>query len=270
MRNSGLLWWVSAFVLAALAGVLTYGMLMTSLPTSVAGAQRSENTVAIIVAAEDIPFRRSIQESDLTIRQFPVDAVPTGVATTLDQVVGKMSTIDLFANEPILTQQLVTPDVVTAQVALSVPEGRIVLSVPTPSKLISNRLIRPGDYIDLLATFEVEMTKGNSTKSQPVTLSLMQSLEIHAIILPATTVEEGPTGVVGASEGGVFRTSDEGGQSILLALDPQDALTVLHVLDVGGAIDLALRPRGDEAVTETLVVDQFYLADRYRIDLNRN
>jgi pilus assembly protein CpaB len=270
MRNSGLLWWVSAFVLAAVAGVLTYGLLMTSLPATATAGQRTENTVAIVIAADNIPFRRSIQEEDLAIRLFPVDGVPVGAATSLDQVIGKMSTIDLYANEPILTQQLVTPDVVTAQVALSVPEGRIVLSVPTPSKLISNRLIRPGDFIDLLATFEVDMVRGTSKSATPVTLSLMQSLEIHAIILPATTVEEGPTGVVPTQEGGIFRTADERGQSILLALDPQDALTVLHVLDVGGAIDLALRPRGDELVTETEVVDQFYLADRYRIDLNRN
>lgn len=270
MRNSGLLWWVSAFVLAALAGVLTYGLLMSSLPVSATGATRAENTVGIVVAADNIPFRRSIQEEDVIIRQFPVDAVPMGAATTLDQVVGKMSTIDLYANEPVLTQQLVTPDVVTAQVALSVPEGRIVLSVPTPSKLISNRLIRPGDFIDLLATFQVDVAKGTSSKAMPVTLSLLQSLEIHAIILPGTSVEEGPQGVVGPSEGGVFRTADERGQSILLALDPQDALTVLHILDVGGALDLALRPRGDESISETQVVDQFYLADRYRIDLNRN
>src|SRR5690606_9901962 len=101
---------------------------------------------------------------DLTTRHLPVDSVPVGAAITLDQVVGKMSSVDLFANEPILTQQLVTPDVVTQQVALSVPDGKIVLAVPTQSKLISNRLIRPGDFIDLMATFEVEVQKGGSTK----------------------------------------------------------------------------------------------------------
>ena len=82
-------------------------------------------------------------------------------------------------------------------------------------------------------------------------------------------MEEGPQALT-QEEGGVFRTVDEQGQSILLAVDPQDALTIRHVQDVGGSLDLALRPKGDETVVETEVVDQYYLADRYGIDLNRN
>ncbi len=268
MKHSGMLWWIGAFVLAAMAGLLTYALLSTSLPETASG-KTSENTVSVIVAAANIPFRRSIGESDLTTRNLPVDSVPAGAAMTMDQVVGKMSSVDLFANEPILTQQLVTPDVVTQQVALSVPAGKIVIAVPTDSKLIANRLIRPGDRIDLMATFEVEVTRGSSKSPMPETISMLQDLEIHAIILPGTTVEEGPQSLT-QEEGGVFRTADEQGQSVLLAVDPQDALSIRHVQDVGGALDLALRPKGDETVAETEVVDQFYLADRYGIDLNRN
>ncbi len=229
----------------------------------------SGNTVAVIIAAQDIPFRRSISAEDLTTRNLPADSVPTGAAITMDQVIGKMSTVDLFANEPILTQQLVTPDVVTQQVALSVPEGEIVLAVPTQSKLISNRLVRPGDFIDLLATFEVEVTRGGQKSPMPETISMLQGLEIHAIILPATSVEEGAQ-ALSESEGGIFRTTDTAGQSVLISVKPQDALAVRHVLDVGGLLDLGLRPRGDETLSETEVVDQFYLADRFNIDLNRD
>jgi len=93
-------------------------------------------------------------------------------------------------------------------------------------------------------------------------------LEIHAIILPVAVVEDA-TGSV-QNEGGVFRTPDEAGQSVLLAVDPQDALAIQHIRDVGGALDLALRPKGDESVISTEAVDQIYLADRYNIDLNRN
>jgi pilus assembly protein CpaB len=269
MKNSGLIWWIGAFVLAALAGVLTYGLLTSSVPAAVAGSS-NQNTAAIIVAANDIPFRRSIREEDLTTRHLPVESIPAGAAITLDQVVGKMSTVDLFANEPILTQQLVTPDVVTQQVALSVPDGKIVIAVPTQSKLISNRLIRPGDFIDMMATFEVEVQKNGQKTSDPKTVSVLEALQIHAIILPGTSVEEGPKGAIDTQEGGVFRTPDESGQSVLLALDLQDALTIRHILDVGGKLDLALRPTGDESRPTTEVVDERYLADRYNIDLNQD
>lgn len=268
MKNSGLIWWIGAFVLAVLAGILTYGLLTSSLPAAPAGSTDS-NTITVIVAATNIPFRRSIREEDLTTRKLPVDSVPEGVAITLDQVVGKMSTVDLFANEPLLTQQLVTPDVVTQQVALSVPDGMIVFAVPTQSKLIANRLLRPGDSIDLMATFHVQVEDGEDKVADPKTFSMLQGLEIHAIILPGATVEEGPGSLV-EQEGGVFRTVDEEGQSVLLAIDAQDALTIMHVLNVGGRLDLSLRPKGDEIVVETEVVDEIYLADRYNIDLIRN
>ncbi len=159
--------------------------------------------------------------------------------------------------------------VVTQQVALSVPEGKIVIAVPTNSKLIENGLLRPGDFIDLMATFSVEVQRGTSKSPMPKTLSMLQNLEIHAIIVPSS-LEDSAQQPGGMQPGGVFHTLDESGQSVLLAIDPQDALTIRHVLDVGGALDLALRPKGDETVAETEVVDEFYLADRYNIDLNRN
>lgn len=266
MSKSGLLWWIGAFVLAAVAGFLTYGLLTSAVPSAAGGADG--NTTPVVVAAVDIPFRRSIGEADVVMRNVPVDSVPQGAALSIDQVVGKMSTVDLFANEPLLTQQLVTPDVVTQQVALSVPDGKIVVAVPTQSKLISNRLIRPGDHIDLMATFELEVSRRNKDDPIPESISLLQDLEIHAIILPATTVEEGPEGMV-KQEGGVFRTPDAEGQSILLAVDPQDGLSIRHILDVNGSIDVALRPTDDETVATTEAVDQFYLADRYNIDTDR-
>src|SRR4051794_10055198 len=242
MKNSGLMWWIGAFVLTALAGILTYGLLTSSMPAMAGKAD--DNTIAVIVAARDIPFRRSIRQEDLTTRNVPADSVPEGAAVTPDQVVGKMSSVDLFANEPLLTQQLVTPDVVTQQVALSVPDGKIVMVVPTESKLISNRLIRPGDFIDLIGTFDVEVQKNGKSAKEPKTVSLFEALEIHAIILPGTSIEEGPKGALNTNEGGVFRTADEAGQSVLLAIDLQDAMTVRHILDVGGTVDLALRPKG--------------------------
>ena len=262
MKSGGLLWWLGALIFAGLAGILTFSLLQQKAPS----AGKNLNTRPVVVAMVDIPFRRSISESEVAIREMPVDSIPEGAATTLDQVVGKMSSVDLFANAPLLIQQMVTPDIVTQQVALSVPKGKIVMAVPTQSKLIANRLIRPGDQIDVMATFELEVMREQGGGPMPESVGLLQNLEVHAIILPidqsADTVTKNP-------EGGVFHTVDKEGQSILLAVDPQDALTIRHILDVGGELDLALRGPADDTITNVEPVDQFYLADRYHIDLVR-
>jgi pilus assembly protein CpaB len=267
MKSGGLLWWVGALVFAGLAGMLTFGLLRQNAPI----AAQDLNTRPVVVALVDIPFRRSISEGEVVIKELPIESVSEGAATTLDQVVGKMSSVDVFANQPLLVQQMVTPDVVTQQVALSVPQGKIVSAVPTQSKLIANRLVRPGDHIDLLATFEVEVERRQGGGGPlPASVGLLQNLEVHAIILPVANLSEGADAVKGNTEGGVFATADEEGQSILLAIDPQDALTIRHILDVGGQLDLALRGPDDESITDIEPVDQFYLIERYGIGANRS
>ena len=114
---------------------------------------------------------------------MPVDTIPEGAATVVDQVLGKMSTVDMFAGEPVLMQQLVTPDIVTQQVALSIPQGKIVTAVPTESKLISNRLVRPGDTIDLLATTELEVIREQGSGPLAVSIAFCKIWKSHAIIL---------------------------------------------------------------------------------------
>ena len=123
MRLSGMLWWIGAFVFAAVAGLLTYGVLTTK-ASGLAGATTVQNTRPVVVAAADIPFRRSIGETELVIVNLPADSVPEGAAKEINQVVGKMSTVDLHAKEPILLDQLVTPDIVTQQVACDPDEDR--------------------------------------------------------------------------------------------------------------------------------------------------
>jgi pilus assembly protein CpaB len=266
MRSSGLLWWVGALVFAGLAGVLTFSLLSKNVQTG----DKNLNTQPVVVAVVDVPFRRSISEGEVAIRDLPVDSIPEGAATTLDQVVGKMSTVDMFANEPFLVQKLVTPEIVTQQVALTVPKGKIVTAVPTTSKLIANRLVRPGDHIDLMATFEIEVMRDQGGGPMPTSVGLLQDLEVYAIILPVASVDEGTDALKGTTEGGVFRTADKEGQSILLAIDSQDALAVRHILDVGGELDLAVRAPGDDTIVDMVPVDQFYLAERYKIKMVRS
>lgn len=271
--GSGIFWWISTLVLAGVAGLLTFQLLNSAAPVAEEGATEVQGeTQLVIVAATDIPFRRSITENDLVVRRFPTESVPDGVALTIEQVIGKMSTVNIVSGEPIITEQLVTPDIVTAQLALSIPSGRAVLAVPTNSELISNRLVRPGDHIDLLGTFEMGIDTDESVGTMLESVALMQDLEVHAIILPVA-LKNGSQASKPASEdeeletSGVFHTINQMGQSVLLAVDTQDALVVRHVLDSGGVVDLILRAPEDESLTETVAVDQFYLADRYKIGL---
>lgn len=274
MRRSGLIWWFSAIVLSILAGGLTYNTLTSFSPESFAKADESGG-ISVVVAAVDIPARRTISAGELVVRNFPLDTAPENAATSIQQVIGKMATAPIFAGEPVLVRKLATPDIVTKQLALSVPDGRIVISVPMKSQLLRNRLINPGDHIDVLASFEVTALINETEKTVLESVILMQNLEVHAIILPGTDVSPAQIAELAqedaalASESGVFNTADERDQSVVLAVTPQDALTIRHVLDIGGIVDLALRAPTDESIPDVPPVDQPYLAERYELELNR-
>lgn len=271
MKVSGYFWWVAACVAAVVAGLLTYSLLRPAVAVVTAPAVA---TRSVVIAAVNIPLRRSITAADLAQRELPENLIPAGAAISLEQVVGKMSTVDLFANQPILSQQLVTPDVVTQQVALSIPRGKMLVAVPTQSRLISNYLVRPGDRIDILATVKLEPAGQPDSAPVPETMVLLQDLEVHAIILPVSPVANDQLAhltdpALQHEQGGVFHTTDESGQSLLLAVNVQDALTVRHVLDIDGLLDLALRAPDDDSAFDSVAVDQHYLAQRYKIDLLR-
>ena len=138
----------------------------------------------VVVAASHIPLRRTIGLRELTTRMLPADMIPEGALTSLEDAVGKMSTVDLFANEPVLAAQLTTADQITKQIALSVPTGKIVTSVATESQLVSSRLVKPGDRIDILATFAVDVKRDLGRKPMATSVVLLEDLEVHAVVLP--------------------------------------------------------------------------------------
>lgn len=262
MKSTGFIWWIGAVILAALAGLVTYQTLTTAAPID--NGDQSLVSQFVVVAATDIPSRRSITSSELQLKKFSVDTVPTGAATNMDQVLGKMSSETILAGEPLMIPKLVTPDIVTRKLALSVPENKVVMAVQMDSVLLSNRLVQPGDHIDIIGTFAAELTVAGGSGSQDESIATLQDVEVHAIIIPKQ-LNPDKTTAGSADESGTFRTDKPSEQSILIAVDLQDALVLRHILDIGGVLDLALRAPGNQGLAQTVPVDQNYLIDRYQI-----
>ncbi len=261
MKSSGFIWWIGAVILAALAGLVTYQTLSKAAPVDQGKEFVSQ---FVVVAATDIPIRRTITQNELQLKKFPVDAIPVGAATNMDQVVGKMPSEQILAGEPIMIPKLVTPDIVTRQLALSVPAGKVVMSVPIQSVLLGNRLLQPSDRVDIIGTFAVDTNATGGSGSQEVSIVTLENIEIHAIIV-YEEIDPQKKQTNAAEEGGTFRTANETEQSILIAVDLQDALVLRHILDTGGRLDVVLRAPDDQSFAQTIPVNQRYLMDRYQI-----
>lgn len=264
----GILWWFGVTIVALSAGYLTHQVI---LPNGQGSDQSvlTRNATEVIVAVQDIPLRRTISGAELEVRTLPSDSVPDGALTSLDEAIGLMSSIDVFAGEALLSQNMTTPDEVTRRLALSIPETKTVVPIPIDSQLIRTGLIRPGDSIDVASTFEIEIQRSDGVGAVPETVALLRNIKVHALIVPVQDVKEAAVENQENERSGLFRTSESNGQTIIVALDRDDAVTLQHVIDIGGKLGVLLHVQGNESVAETLPVDALYLAERYNIPLVR-
>lgn len=266
-RRKGLLWLTTGVVLAILAGVLTLRFLSSVALTSAASGETI--TVPVVVARNDVPMRTLLTNDAVMIRQMPPELVPMGAASTLDQVLGKISMTDLVAGEIVLVERLADPAKKGEDILFTMPEDKVVIALPAEDLMNKAGLLKPGDKVDILYSLEMETSgaaAGVTMSSQLVTFAALQNQEITAIVLPGikSKAAEGVKSMAGSDLAGELGLE---GKAILLAVDPQDALVLKHLKDAGGIVDFVLRAPTNEKLLRTEPVTEDYLTDRYQIEM---
>jgi len=264
-QRRGILWLTTGVILAILAALLTLRFLSSVTPTSAAPDQAV--TVPVVVARSDIPMRTLLTEDMVMIRQMPPELVPMGAATTLDQVVGKISKADLVTGEVVLVERLADPARKGENILFTMPEDKVVIALPAEDLMSQAGLLKPGDKVDILYSLEMEAPEaagGVTVGGKLVTFAALQNQEISAIVLPGfrSKAVEGAEEVIGTELAGELD-----GKVILLAVDPQDALVLKHLKDAGGIVDFVLRAPTNEKLLRTQPVTEDFLTDRYQIEI---
>lgn len=101
-------------------------------------------TSSVVVAASDLPGGAPLGADDLTTAQLPVDAVPTGAATDIEHVSGRVLAAPLREGEPLTDLRLVAPGLLDGY------EGLVATPVRVADPAVA-RLLSVGDRIDLVA-----------------------------------------------------------------------------------------------------------------------
>ena len=103
-------------------------------------------TVAVVVAARDLPAGAVLARTDLRVARLPPGTVPDGVAGATDELVGRPLAGPLRAGEPVTDVRLVGPGLTAA-----LPAGRVAAPVRLADLAVAG-LVHPGDRVDVLAT----------------------------------------------------------------------------------------------------------------------
>lgn len=100
------------------------------------------DTVAVLVAARDLPSGTRLGDHDLVRRDYPADLAPSRAAS---EAVGRVLAAPIGRGEVLTDARVVGPGLAEAQ------PGDTVLPVRLPDAGMAT-LLRPGDVVDLLAT----------------------------------------------------------------------------------------------------------------------
>src|SRR5512132_2238597 len=123
--------------------------------------------VRVVVATADIARAATIAESQVGVRSVPSSFAPPGRFADVDEVVGRTTLTGVRAGEPVTATRLAPPGGPIAAVA---PPGTVGFPVPVD---VPARAIRPGDLVDVLATFGGH---------RPHTETVAESVEVLLVI----------------------------------------------------------------------------------------
>jgi pilus assembly protein CpaB len=103
--------------------------------------------VPVVVAARPVARAGVIPADAVEVRELPSSFAPPGRFDDTDRVVGRTTLTDLRPGEPVTSTRLAPPG---GPVAAVVPPGTVGFPVRVD---VPARAVRPGDLVDVLATF---------------------------------------------------------------------------------------------------------------------
>jgi Flp pilus assembly protein CpaB len=122
----------------------------------------------VVVAARLVHRSDALSAEDLGVSPIPADFVPPRSLRSVDQAVGRVVLSDLAVGEVVTETRLAR--VRAGPVASLVPEGLRAFAVQTS---LPSGTVRPGDRVDVLATFG---------SGQPYTETVVEGVEVLLVL----------------------------------------------------------------------------------------
>ncbi len=196
----------------------------------------------ILVAGKDIPPQVPITPADLLIKEIPVEYIQPGAVSSLDEVIGQIASAPIAAGEQILKTKLLPSGKIGKSLSEITPAGKRAMNVSVDNMASIANLIRPGDYVDVLALIALPETADQSgaKSSVPRLISLFQNVEVLAVGGEFVA----PSDISQAARKEQTKTISAGSQTVTLALSPQEAV-LLSFVQEHGKIKLDLRSSED-------------------------
>lgn len=248
------------------------------------GSSTAGLTVPVVVAKNDIPARAEITAGMVEIRQVPVNDRSELAFTDITQVEGQVTRYPVAAGEHVLSTKVVSltgPEADAESLSFVVPPGMRGIAITVNEVIGSGGLVLPGDYVDVIAVFDVDFRTGQGeeqsreTEDRFLATTVLQNVEVLAV---AQTIVDAAPAAASSEDGEVADETEapaadtDGSQrsrnteaeanpeaaTVTLAVTLEEAQKIFLV-EENGIIRLALRPFGEDEVSDVAYLTELEL-----------
>jgi len=236
------------FLFACLAGFLSLLFAYGFLKARVAKLDALEEPANVVISNQDILEGTRLDESLLTLAQAPKRFLQPGALTSLDLAAGMVTQAPILKGEQILETKLAALGAISG-LSVKIPQGYRALSLEIDEVSGMAGLIHPNNFIDLLATFEME---DSSEATQIATYTIAQKILVLAVgddlgaaldldAISEKTLKKNLFGGSSFTE----KLASQHKKTLTLALTPKQVQEVEFAKN-HGKISMALRPQWEE------------------------
>jgi Flp pilus assembly protein CpaB len=269
-RRRGILWLVAGLVLAVLAAGLSYYAFQQVIVRQ-ANTPVGKSTQTVVVAKQPINERAVIRLADISTEERPLEKVPSGAVFKTDDAVGRIAARSIAAGQVLLAQNLVESftttglgptdtTTVTIDFNKALGEDLVAFALPVTDKLSKEGILLAGDHVDLL--FTADVTGAQEGTGGKVSIYAIQDLEILQIIYPP------PDAKADAKSDAKKEDQSEPAalvpKTLIVAINPQDAVVLKFAIDTESPLDLVLRGENNRRRFDVDAVYINTVSERYR------
>lgn len=267
-RRRGVLWLLAGLVLAIVAAGISYFAFQQAVAER-ASAVEEEPTQTVVVAKQLINERAVIRLADIGTEERPVEEVPSGAIFKTDDAVGRIATRPIQPGQVLLTQYLIesfsstgieAADIITESVNFNeaLGEDLVGFAFPVTDRLSEEGILLAGDHVDLL--FSTDVVGQQEGAGGKVSIYAIQDIEILQVIYQPAPAKE-------ADEQKEDEAQPEAPlvpKTLILAMEPQDAVVLKYAIDTESPLDLVLRAGDNERHFDVDSVHINTISERYR------
>ena len=130
--------------------------------------------ITMVVAAKPIPLAASIERQHLKVVRVPPAAAPKTSFQSVEDVIGRVSQMNILDEEPILEGKLVATGLGGGLQSV-IPEGQRAITVRANDVIGVAGFLSPGDFVDVIATM-MERDRGVM-----VTKTVLQKIKVLSV-----------------------------------------------------------------------------------------